>query len=115
LPDAPRGLSCRTVLDLAEHGYDVGCGDILDRGGTEVGKHVPFQCMEHVIGVLFDPMPLVHAVPFAGDDSNVVPPSVTICRRLDDTRFRTRILPGIVCTENLIRVDDVVKSLKLAE
>jgi hypothetical protein len=68
LPDAPRGLGCRTVLDLAEHRYDVGCGDILDRGGAEVGKHVPFQCMEHVIGVLFDPMPLVHVMPFASDD-----------------------------------------------
>src|SRR4051812_20106252 len=51
LPDAPRGLGCRTVLDLAEHRYDVGSGDILDRGGAEVGKYVPFQRMENVISM----------------------------------------------------------------
>jgi hypothetical protein len=67
LPDAPRGLGCRTVLDLAQHRYDVGCGDILDRGGAEVGKDVPFQRMENVIGMLFDPMPFVHVVPIACD------------------------------------------------
>jgi hypothetical protein len=67
LPDAPRCLGGGPILNRAEHREDIGRGDALDRDGAEGGKHVTLQRMEYVIRVLFDPVPLVDAVPFAGD------------------------------------------------
>jgi hypothetical protein len=57
LPDPPRRLNRGTILDLTQHRKDVGCGDTLDRRCAKIRKHVSLQGMQHIVGVLFDPMP----------------------------------------------------------
>jgi hypothetical protein len=101
LPDPPRRLNRGTILDLTQHRKDVGCRDTLDRRCAKIRKHVSLQGMQHIVGVLFDPMPSgsSHAIrgrrlPMRPPLRPTSPPSTTsrLSRPFADDRFAPIVL-----------------------